>query len=81
MNVEMEVGVDSGVLGLVDVGCHWRVPSEEYVEKSTQYVTTNNNFILDAEHQRLKNKVTVTTACQVRMQMHFLVQSHPWQKW
>lgn len=28
VNVEMEIGVDLGVLGLVDVGCHWRVPSK-----------------------------------------------------
>lgn len=39
MNVEMELGVDLGVLGLVDVGCHWRVPSKKYAEKITKYAT------------------------------------------
>lgn len=46
----MDVEVDLGVLGLVDVGCHWRVPSKQYAEKSTQNITANNNFNSDIEH-------------------------------
>lgn len=63
----MDLGVDLGVLELVDVGCHWRVPSKEYAEKITQYATAFNNFNSDIEHQRLKNKVTDPTVCQARI--------------
>lgn len=50
MDVELDLEVDLGVLGMVDVGCHWRVPSKQYAEKSTQYITANNNFNSDIEH-------------------------------
>lgn len=65
MDVELDLEVDLGVVGPVDVGCHWRVPSKQYAEKSTQYITANNSNS-DIKHQRLKNKVTAPASCSMQ---------------